>query len=276
LLDYKVFIAGLARNCAAALPASLERLREISASFAAAEFLFVTNDNADKTQEILARWCTNVPNALLISLDGAARAFPEGLERIAFARNSYLLDLRRRIRDGSRFDLLLVADLDGPNRELLSGAAFEAAIKTAPAGWGGLFPNQQQGYYDIFALRHPKWCPNDCWAEVDRATTFPLRNIKRRAAIRKYIFGRQIKIASEEPPILVESAFGGLGLYKVAYLTGAWYSAALTGRPTCEHVSFHRALRENGAELYILPALTNSAPEEHRGGGSGKDKKPWI
>jgi hypothetical protein len=277
LLDYRIFIAGLARNCADRISASLERLEEISRSFSAADFVFVTNDNADATQSVLSQWVTNHQNGCLIELDGAVKALPNGLERIAFARNSYLLEMRRRICAGSQFDLLLVADLDGPNHDLISGEAFEAAIATAPKDWGALFPNQKQAYYDLFALRHPKWCPNDCWADVDSAVTFPFRNLKKRAAIRRYVHERQVQIEPSEPPILVHSAFGGLGIYKTSYLNNAWYSAGMeTGRPRCEHVNFHHILRHNGAQLYILPALLNSAPDEHRDRHSGKKRRPWI
>lgn len=277
MLDYRVFIAGLARNCADRLPVSLERLREISHSFSAAEFVFVTNDNEDATQRVLADWLGANPNGSLIPIDGAVNALPNGLERIAFARNSYLLEMRRRMRNGAGFDLLLVADLDGPNHGLLSGQAFEAALATAPKDWGAVFPNQKQAYYDVFALRHPKWCPNDCWADVDGAVTFPLRNLKRRAAIRRYVFERQVQIDPSEAPIPVESAFGGLGIYKISYLADAWYSAAMeSGRPSCEHVRFHRAVRKNGAQLYILPSLLNSAPDEHRNAYSGQRRRPWL
>jgi hypothetical protein len=277
LLNYRVFIAGLARNCADKISASLERLRDISRSFSAAEFVFVTNDNTDATKSVLSRWVADVPNGFLIELDGVAKAIPNGLERIAFARNSYLLEMRRRIRAGGQFDLLLVADLDGPNHDLVSGEAFETAILAAPSDWGALFPNQKQAYYDLFALRHPKWCPDDCWADVDRAVTFPFRNLKKRAAIRRYVHERQVLVDPSEPPIPVHSAFGGLGLYKTPYLENAWYSAAMeTGRPRCEHVNFHQCLRDNGAHLYILPSLLNSAPDEHRDKHSGKKRRPWI
>ncbi len=277
MLDYCVFIAGLARNCADRVTGSLDRLQEVSRSFCAAEFVFVTNDNEDVTSRVLAKWLADVAHGRLIELDGAVKAFPNGLERIAFARNSYLLEMRRRMLAGSHFDLLLVADLDGPNHDLLSGVAFETAITTAPDNWGALFPNQKQAYYDVFALRHPKWCPNDCWADVDKAITFPLRNLKKRAATRRYVFERQVQIDPSEPPILVDSAFGGLGIYKTPYLEHAWYSAAMeTGRPRCEHVSFHQALQRNGAHLYILPSLLNSAPNEHRSKYSGQRRRPWI
>jgi len=139
------------------------------------------------TEEVLRELCSEIPESTLLSLDGIADAFPHRLERLAFARNNYLIELRRRLSEGRQFDLLLVADLDGPNEKLISGPKFEEAIAAAPSDWGGLFANQMTAYYDIWALRHQKWCPNDCWAEVDRATTFPWRNAKKRAAVRGFL-----------------------------------------------------------------------------------------
>lgn len=289
MLEYHAFIAGLARNCSINVRRSLNKLVEVSSSFLSRHFVVITNDNADDTDQVLREWCNEVPESTLLSLDGIANAFPDRLERLAFARNNYLIELRRRLSEGRQFDLLLVADLDGPNENLISGPSFEEAIAAAPSGWGGLFPNQMTAYYDIWALRHKKWCPNDCWAEVDRATTFPLRNAKRRAAVRKFLRNRQVHIPTAEEPILVDSAFGGLGIYRTSFISGAWYAPSTEGashnwygaptggsRHTCEHVYFNTICRRNGAFLYILPSLLNSAPPEHCDVASGSLKRPWA
>jgi hypothetical protein len=65
-----------------------------------------------------------VAGSPVLSLDGIADAFRDRTERIAFARNCYLLALRRRLSLGAKCDLLIVADM-GPNEDLIYGPRFE-------------------------------------------------------------------------------------------------------------------------------------------------------
>ena len=80
----------------------------------------------------------------------------------------------------------------------------------------------------------------------------------------------------EQDPIAVESAFGGMGIYKTSLLGNAWYSGRDNlGREVCEHVGFNFCVRQNGAKLYIMPALLNDAPAEHLAPGSRTARRPW-
>ena len=137
--------------------------------------------------------------------------------------------------------------------------------------WDALFANQRQAYYDIYALRHPLWCPSDCWQEVARATTFPFRNKKLTAATRTFVYDRQFQISPFTPPISVYSAFGGLAIYRREALRHCWYgSRDRLGRRICEHVVLHQQMLSNGANLFIAPTLLNDAPAEHLGATSGQ------
>ena len=202
-------------------------------------------------------------------------------DRLATLRNFYLLEMRRRIEAGRRFDLMIVFDFDGVNGnfDLLPDIICNA-IAAAPNDWGALFANQRDAYYDIWALRHPKWCPDDCWQQVRKATRFVPRPLRRRAtaaAIERYVGMRQVRIHPGESPIAVHSAFGGLGIYKVPVLDGAWYYGRDgAGNEVCEHVAFHSCIRRRGAKLYIAPELPNHAPPGHLAQGAGTEARPWI
>jgi hypothetical protein len=78
-------------------------------------------------------------------------------------------------------------------------------------------------------------------------------------------------IPVETPPIQVESAFGGLGIYKMQFVLnnksryiGHEYkyfvgeSMVFSKLQTCEHVSFHQGIAAQGGQMFILPYLVNS------------------
>ncbi len=259
MIEKSVVIAGLARNCAEGLRTTLPRLSQFCHTFRKLRFVFVTNDNEDDTEEVLRTWARGRSDVEIIQLDGLKHSAQQRTVRIAAARAAYLSAFWRGVAAGEKYDLLMVADLDGLNANLVSDPDFTKAINSAPDGWGAVFANQRGTYYDIWALRHPTWCPGDCWE--------PVRDAKRRwfggkAAAAKAkqinITARQIHIDPGELPIEVQSAFGGFGIYRTEFLTGAQYlGLSPQGGLVCEHVSFNEAVRQNGGALYILPALLN-------------------
>lgn len=269
MIGGRVLIAGAARNCAAGLIRSLPRLERFRQSFDDVAFVIVTNDSTDETPQILARWAEGRTDTTILTVDGLADNAPQRAVRLAIARNLYLNHLRQRRQSGEHFDYLLVLDLDGVNAELVDEPAFSAAVARAPDDWIGVFGNQADKYYDIWALRHPEWCPTDCWAEVRARRRYFLigRHLAKRARTR-FINDRQITLPTDAAPVRVNSAFGGVGLYRVAALGDAHYvGLGSDGEGVCEHVRFHEMLAQargnRGGGLYILPALTNSAPTEH-------------
>ena len=79
------------------------------------------------------------------------------------------------------------------------------------------------------------------------------------------------RIPVDTPPIQVESAFGGLGIYKMRYVlnnksryVGHEYkyfideAMVFSKLQTCEHVSFHQGIAAQGGQMFILPYLVNS------------------
>jgi len=163
---------------------------------------------------------------------------------------------------------MLVMDLDGPNQQL-NAEQVVRAIEGFSGPWDGLFANQAEAYYDIFALRHDAWCPDCCLQRIEAAARFPFA--RKRAARKKYIGDRQFKIPVDHPPIAVRSAFGGLGVYKADAVRNCWYSIkTVGGSKICEHVGLNEAICAKGGSLFILPSLINLAPLEHLRAGSGQ------
>ncbi len=252
-------IVGCARDVAKHLPNTLKNIEAIATVFEQVAYVFVENDSTDSTKADLRRWLkTRSGRGHLLNLDGAAARIPKRTERLAKARNAYINYVRKsRYRD---FDYLVVFDFDDVNSSPIKPDEVRSAVefleKTGEAQ--AVFSNSIPFYYDIWALRHPDCCPYDCWAEV-RAEG----HLSRSEAIAHYVHKRQIAIPPETSPIRVDSAFGGIGIYRMtAAKSASYHGLNANGNETCEHVTFNRDVGKSGS-LYIFPALRNHAPREH-------------
>ena len=275
LRSKKAIFAGCARNCAEAIPYVLNNVSRIAGLFAESAFVFVENDSRDATKNQISSWCRRTANARLISLDGLAATYPFRSPRVAISRNRYLSLVRSEFRD---FDFLIALDCDEVNAAPIDLGAVERAIEflTADADRAGVFGNTDGVYYDLWALRHPTKCPGDAWEEVcDYALAHGVPDDE---AFAQTFAKRLFTIAPDAPPLEVDSAFGGLGIYKVQSILKnkrhhighemKLMSEAAGPRPyesaaremgwqRCEHVSFHAGFRERGERLFILPDLIN-------------------
>jgi glycosyltransferase involved in cell wall biosynthesis len=282
VLPLSCFVCGLARDCEDALDKSLRSVERLQGDFGSLDLVVVTNDSVDATAEILTQWAAVRNWATVLRFDGLASAMPARTDRLAVLRNACLREFWRRMEAGRNFDLMIVLDFDGVNENLTVGKTFGDLFSAVPSDWGGIFANQRQAYYDVWALRHSRWCPDDCWQRVRRSTRFrfvpkSLRRRLRWAAVERYVGRRQIKIDPRHGPIEVDSAFGGFGIYKTRFLRNAWYSGRdSSGQEVCEHVWFNSCVRNSGGKLYIMPSLLNDADPEHLAPGSGKAEQPWL
>lgn len=268
-------ICGTIRNGGPAFKATLDAIERLKPMFERCSVAIVTNDNTDDTDATLASWVASNASHTVIRMDGFAYAYPERIDRLAAVRNFYLRHLYDQ-PDGA-FDMLLVLDLDGPNTKL-QPQPFLAAIDTVKLPWDGLFANQLEAYYDVYPLRHDTWSPDDCWVRVLQVTRGPFGKWRKRAARRRFVTDRQIKIPPTAPPIRVRSAFGGLGLYRVAALNRrCWYGSRLAnGDLVCDHVMVNTAIDRDGGALYIVPSLLNEVQAEHLSPGSGRPPPPEL
>lgn len=248
---------GVARDCAAHLPGVLENLGRFAATYDAASFVFVVSDSKDDTRAILERWLADGRRGGVIELGALEGRLTRRTERIAFARNVGLDAIARG--EAAAYDHLVVADLDDVlARPVDADALMRAAawLDDDPAR-AGVVANAMPRYYDVWALRHERWCPDDCWHPIwgrPSGETFE-------AAKFREVFTRQIEIPPALPPVAVRSAFGGLGIYRLAAALASRYCGIDgNGREISEHVAFNSAI---GGTLHIFPALQVHAPRQH-------------
>ena len=256
----KAVFTGVARDCAAYLPGVLDNLGRFAATYDAASFVFVISDSKDDTCAILQRWLADGRRGRVIDLGTLEERLTRRTERIAFARNAGLDEIFRRTNSGH--DHLVVADLDDVLAQPVDAGAFAraAAWLNADPMRAGVMANAVPRYYDVWALRHERWCPDDCWHPIwgrSPDETFE-------ATMFREIFTRQIEIPPSLPPIAVRSAFGGLGIYRLpATLTARYHGMDGQGRETSEHVAFNTAIGRAGGRLHIFPELQAHAPRQH-------------
>jgi len=257
LKDSKVLIAGTARNCEKSLYSDIKIINDAFKEASLVSWLIIESDSTDSTIEVLNSLEKEF-SLRFISLGCLRNKLPNRTERLAECRNYYLNELNNNSLY-SDYDYLVVVDLDGINAQLTSKAVMECwKLKE---DWDVCFSNQLGPYYDIWALRHETWSPNDCMANRKFLIEMGLKPYE---ADYIAVYSRMIKLNKLQKPIEVMSAFGGLGIYKIDILKGSTYSGIdKYGNEICEHVSFHAELKRKGAKLFIVPALINSSWNDH-------------
>ena len=265
----KVVFAGVVRDCAAHLPAVLSNVERLATLFDEAAYVFVENDSVDATRQMLQSWGTPRPNFSLLNLAGLGRLAIRTL-RLEFARNVYL-EFIRGDPAFSGFDRLCVLDMDEVGTYPIDVQEFSAALTfmQQTPHCAAIFANQLGPYYDVWALRHPEYCPEDVWYEV---LTWARRHGTSDQEAFNQTFARRIRsFARDTPPVEVDSAFGGLGIYNLDYVRrgGNPYLGSRVrvlregGRLStfrmqqCEHVHFHSGIRQLGGRLFLFSGLIN-------------------
>lgn len=253
----ELLVVGLARNCRKTLRRDVGILAASARAFARVQFLVIESDSSDDTLEVLADLRARRDDFEFISLGALEPAHPLRTDRIAVCRNRYLDEITHSPRYAAATHVL-VADLDGANCDLTAAALDSCWQSNLP--WDVCAANQRDAYYDIWALRQRDWCPLDCWQQYRELRPW----IGHEQALALAIHSRMIRLDVRAPWIEVDSAFGGLALYRREALLAARYVGVdAAGEQVCEHVPFHAELRRQGFRIFINPALLNANRTVH-------------
>lgn len=265
-----VVIACCTKNSEPFLTAGLRNIERIGSLFHKCTVVFVENDSKDNTKHIINQWGKSAGNFHFINFDGLDAREKHRTLRLEITRNAYIdfLINHPHVKDT---DFVIVLDLDDRATHPLNEQDLIRAIHFLHNRKNGaaVFANQIGSYYDLWALRHPLLCPFDFWHEVMKhaLTTRNSDQESMDAIYQKVVHS----IDPTEDPILVESAFGGLGIYKYKYLVEnpMRYVGSCTHyvlgetenffykMESCEHVTLHKGISLQGGEMFILPNLIN-------------------
>jgi len=274
IIDARIVVVGLARDCADQLMAVFLNIDRMASCFSDKAYIYLENDSADRTRDYLEAYRDVRPNTRLEHFDGLAASHPVASVRRAWLRDHALSLINEHYAD---YDYMLVVDCDQTNTFHIDHLAFRRAIEflDREPRCAGVFPNQDGVYDDLAALRHPSWQPGDVWeAALDHflakgGTDLEVFNAVVAPSVRS--------LGRHDPPIEVTSAFGGLGIYKISSVirnarrsTGFKTRTMRTpegvrevGWQVSEHIDFHRGFGETGEKLFILPFLVNRQTAGH-------------
>jgi hypothetical protein len=255
--DQSVLIVGLVRDAERSILKSIKHVDAAFSLFRDRQWLVIESDSSDRTVERLHEAARTFPRFEFRTLGKLQDVIPERTRRIAHCRNAYLKEFRTNYQN---IDLLAVADLDGINDRLTGDAVASCFTRER---WSACTASQSGPYYDIYALRHAIWCPDDWWTQHQFARDL---GIVDEESIRFACHSKMLRIPQDAPWIEVDSAFGGLTIYRGDALldpASRYDGVDENGRGVCEHVPFHRALRRAGHRIFINPRLVNASYTEH-------------
>ena len=262
----RVLIVGVVRNCQNTFEKEFDRLLRSCESIDIVGSYFVESDSNDKTIEVLEQIKLKRENFHFVSLGILSSRFPNRIRRIRYCRNRYVFHIRKNY-SVHELDFVIVADMDGINSSL-NRFSVDSCFKTDY--WDAIFSNQFFGISDLLALRVPNWIEGDYLVELEnsrqnlRMKSDPktlcekvVRYLQYDKTRQQVIYNRMRYIGIGKNLISVNSAFGGIGIYRSWCFFDSDYSEA-GNADVCEHVSLHNKLKSRGANLYINPRFINS------------------
>jgi len=258
--ECELVIVGNTRNGASMIGREINNLRQSTINFKKVSFFIVESDSSDSTLIELKELAKQIPNFDFVTLGSLSTLMPKRTQRLAHCRNRSLDEIINNSRYSS-VDYVAVADLDGVN-EALSAEAIQTCWDT-PVAWDVVTANQEGLYYDIWTLRHPVWCPNDCWKQYHQL----LGMFGPEQALELAVASKMLHLDRSAGFVEVDSAFGGFGIYKrEAFISGRYNGLNEVENQISDHIPFHADLKRKGYNIYINSALINAVETEHTAG----------
>jgi hypothetical protein len=258
LNERPVLVVGIVKNIEKTLKKDIQILSKALGFFREIHWFLVESESNDKSVSVLSEFKKTNNNFDYQSLGTSLKDSATRTDVMAAARNAYLAYLREKL-DQNEFPYVVVADFNLLNNKLSRNSVLTSWSND---NWDVVTANQSGPYYDIWALRHPLWAPNDCWEHhsfIRNYVRFP------ESALTFSIRSRMLRINKKSNWIKVDSSFGGFAIYKSQFLLMSNYYEGLdeNGKMVCEHVTFHKKLTDNGARIFINPAMINTKYTDH-------------
>lgn len=256
-MKYKIAFALLARDCKEHLKCNVERILGNQDKFEAVDIVIVENDSVDGTKEYLKDLSKNNNNIHVITKDKKNDAIKSGdksgsvyrIQRMAMYRNEYLEYIKKNMLN--KIDYLIVLDADIVSFDVVT---LIHAIENAPKDFSALFANGRY-FIDIFGKRiYLRYY--DLFAFVPRESKLTDLTYREMALNSDLLTRKHIK---ENTYFACNSAFGGIGIYKMEKYSGQLYTTHKNQRSqyfdaVCEHIDFNMEFAQKGTN-YIVSEL---------------------
>jgi len=252
-----LIVCGLARNLESEIRPTIERLASNFKKLGDLSVVVVESDSEDKTLDTLIQMKSEIDSLHVVSLGRLEARLPNRIDRLSRCRNAYVDYIRNNftVEDDA---WVCVVDLDG----IASNIPIDEITLAISSGMADAYTANQEGpYYDIFALRCHGWVEKDPFLSQRELM---LQGFSEKTAHKKAILDSMKRIPPSSPPVIVDSAFGGLAVYRMRYFVASHYSPVNeTGLPQCEHVEFSRQFRKSGGRIVIWPKLVIGGYNQH-------------
>lgn len=254
-----IIICSIVRNAEKGLVKNIPVIKSLCQKFADYKIIIYENDSTDRTKKILQSWM-NEDKAHVVALlnnRNPSKTIPalkdvntnpffsyKRIENMAALRNQYMKYIEQ---NGLVADYLMVVDLDVAQlflSAIMSSFGDDKPCWDAVTAYGySTSPSLKRRYHDTYAL-----------VELN-AMEFPQteKSIKNAALL----FADQLK---KNIWIQVDSAFGGLAIYRFECIKGLYYQV-LTNNDNrvevrCEHQSIYQQMRQQGHKnVFVNPQM---------------------
>jgi len=253
-----VIVVGIVKNISKSIRLDIENLGKSLSFFKEVHWFLVESGSSDNSKETLAELAQENANLNYRCIDIISDTENTRTENMAKARNEYLHYLHNG-DNMNKYSYVVVADFNLLNSQISRSSILSSWVRS---DWDVVTANQSGPYYDIWALRHPFWSPNDCWQQhafLRQYVKFP------EIAMTYSMRSRMLNIPKNSEWINVDSAFGGLAIYKSKILKSESFYIGKNsqGQNICEHVPFHKFLTDAGAKIFVNPAMINARYTDH-------------
>ena len=260
MLYRSVVVGLLARDCKEAILRNKPRIEKLCSFFDEYHIVVVENDSVDGTKELLHDWAQENGRVVVDSFtDESKRLADCSVERI-----SHMADLRNRLLGDIRrlpvHDIVIMMDVDIFDFDV---EGVIDGISQAPDDWGAIMANGRLTLpnHKLYKYQYDQYAFLAYDEDWHDAMYFQQK--------RGRLLDKRIRKNAYYP---VQSAFGGIGVYRYDAIKDLHYQAVrLKEHPQdafCEHIPFHLEIIRQGYQNYVCRRMTvNSGLLE---------VKPWV
>ena len=256
----KICILGLVKNAEKTIKNDYKKILKAFNFFNEINWIIVESDSTDNTLRELKKISELDKLFRFYSLGNLKKKYSLRTVRLAHCRNMCFKFLNKEKSIKLNLKYLVIADLDGINSHIDRTSVMSCWQKK---NWDACFSNQLNCYYDVWPLRSKNWIETDCWQNFKDNLK---KNKNYKKAIQEEVYSKMIKIKKKSKWINVNSAFGGLAIYKFQknLLKFKYCGITKNGNVISEHVSFNYLLKKKlNYKLFINPNLINSSWNNH-------------
>lgn len=240
-----IVVAACIRNARHEIPLVFKNINRLVSYFKEARCILIESNSTDNTLDVIKE-NKHILGCKLTCIGLKNINFPSRMENISYARNYYLDIIKKQY---NTFDYVYMLDFNETNVEPYDMSGVLSCFNTTE-DWDMICANQEQLYYDLYALRHDIWMPSNCWAAVGNRPSF----IDELTAKKMFIYSKFIHIKKNHSLIKVRSAFGGSAFIKTTSLLQSKFSPYdKNNNIDCEWVSFCKSMNN----VYINPRFIN-------------------